>query len=284
MRLFFAIKEIIRKISNDNITGYAAQSCFYLILSFFPFVMLMLTLIRFLPIELTDMLDIFYQVAPATIHDLLTSIVTDLYDNSTLTLSFVSAISAIWAAGKGVMSLMKGFNVIYNVEESRNFIIQRILSSIYMLIFIITLIITLVMLVFGSQLIALTTNATPNISRFLQSILDNKTLLFASLLLLVFLMLYKFIPNRKTTFVRELPGAIIATIGWYTFSHFYSLYVNHSKNFSNMYGSLTTFIFALIWLYACMIIIFFGAEFNTFLEHEILSLKMFKCFRNNMQQ
>lgn len=275
MRLLFALKEIINKLSKDNIAGYAAQSCFYIILSFFPFIMLMLTLIRFLPIELHDLIDIFNQLAPPQIHSLLQGIVSDLYNGSSITLTSVTAVTTLWAAGKGVMSLMKGFNSIYNIEESRNFFVQRILASIYTLIFIVTLACTLVVLVFGSQLINLTASSFPNISKILQAIMDKRTILFACLLMLVFMMLYKFIPNRKTTFVREIPGAALATLGWYIFSHFYSVYVNHSTNFSIMYGSLATFIFALIWLYACMIIIFFGAEFNTFIEHEIISFKMF---------
>lgn len=88
------------------------------------------------------------------------------------------------------------------------------------------------------------------------------SLLFPCVLMVIFLCMYKYVPNRKTTFFNELPGAVFAATGWFLFSYFYSVYVNHSPNFSLMYGSLSTLVFALMWMYFCMIIVFLGAELN----------------------
>lgn len=56
MRIIFMIQEIARKLTKDNLTGYAAQSCFYIILSIFPCLLLLMSLFKFLP--LTE--DAFY--------------------------------------------------------------------------------------------------------------------------------------------------------------------------------------------------------------------------------
>ena len=86
----------------------------------------------------------------------------------------------------------------------------------------------------------------------------------------LFLLMYLFIPTRKSSITKEFPGAVFSAVGWYGFSYCYSLYVAHSPNFSYMYGSLTTLIFALVWIYVCMLILFLGAELNTLIASQTL--------------
>jgi len=277
MRILFALKEISIKLSKDNITGYAAQSCFYITLSFFPFIMLLLTLIRFLPVKYDTIISILEEISPLQLHSFLDSIVKELFEKSSLTLTSITAVGTIWASGKGFMSLMQGLNSIYGIKETRNFLIQRIIATFYTLIFLIIIVFSLVVLVFGNQLLNLITIKLPHIAFVTSAIMKQKYVIFPSILMLFFLCLYIFIPNRrKTSIFNEFPGAVIASVGWFLFSYFYSLYVNNSPNFSYMYGSLTTFVFALVWLYCCMVILFFGAEFNTFIYHKIITTSIFK--------
>jgi len=277
MRILFALKEISNKLSKDNITGYAAQSCFYITLSFFPFIMLLLTLIRFLPVKYDTIISILNEISPPQLHSFLDGIVKELFEKSSLTLTSVTAVATIWASGKGIMSLMQGLNSIYGIKETRNFLVQRLIATFYTLIFLIIIVFSLVVLVFGNQLLRFITIKLPNIAFITYAFMNQKYLIFPSVLMLFFLCLYIFVPNRrKTSIFNEFPGALIAAVGWFLFSYFYSLYVNNTPNFSYMYGCLTTFVFALVWLYCCMIILFFGAEINTFIHHKIISASMFK--------
>ena len=277
MRILFALKEISNKLSKDNITGYAAQSCFYITLSFFPFIMLLLTLIRFLPVKYDTIISILNEISPPQLHSFLDGIVKELFEKSSLTLTSITAVATIWASGKGIMSLMQGLNSIYGIKETRNFLVQRLIATFYTLIFLMIIVFSLVVLVFGNQLLNFITIKLPNIAFITYAFMNQKYLIFPSVLMLFFLCLYIFVPNRrKTSIFNEFPGALIAAVGWFLFSYFYSLYVNNTPNFSYMYGSLTTFVFALVWLYCCMIILFFGAEINTFIHHKIISASMFK--------
>ena len=83
-----------------------------------------------------------------------------------------------------------------------------------------------------------------------------------------FTIAFSLVSRRGKKFYKEIPGASFSALGWYLFTALYSLYVGHSPNFSYMYGSLATIIIALIWMYACMIIIFLGAEINYFINDE----------------
>ncbi len=274
MRLLFAITEAYDKIKRDDLSGYAAQSSYFIILSFFPFVALLLSLIHFLPIEYSVIVHFLSEVVPAYFRNDLVWMFTDMYHSSTLTLTSVSAIGTLWAAGKGFMSLAKGFNAILDVEEKRNFIVWRLIASIQALFFIIILMAMLIFVIFGNRLLDFTAQFFPYISSILSSIIDIKWIFFPAFLTLFFMFAYKFIPSRKAPLIRQLPGALVASVGWYGFSIIYSIYINYG-NYASMFGSLASLIFALIWVYSCMLIIFFGAEINMLVEKKIITRQIF---------
>ena len=101
-----------------------------------------------------------------------------------------------------------------------------------------------------------------------------RTVIGFAILIIFFLILFLAIPNRKSSILDELPGAIIAAAGWMIFSYLYSFYIDNIGSFSNMYGSLTTIVFLMLWLYFCMYILFFGAEINNILASKDLQEKL----------
>ncbi|MBO5459616.1 MAG: YihY/virulence factor BrkB family protein [Lachnospira sp.] len=267
MRLLFMIQEISRKITKDNITGFAAQSCFYIILSLFPCLLVFMSLFKFLPLSAGAISEMLNGVIPYQLQPFFDTLIADMYNNSTMTLTSITAIGTIWAGGKGFMAIMQGLNIIYNTPKKRNWLVSRLMSTIYTISLLLLIITTLILLVFGNQLINITKVFLPHIAIVLLSILNNRMILFPCFMIILFLLIYRFVPTRKSSITKEFPGAVFSALGWYFFSYFYSLYIDHSPNFSYMYGSLTTLILALIWIYACMIILFLGAELNTLLAN-----------------
>jgi len=264
-RFILLIKRIVNKLSKDNIGSYSAQSCFYITLSLVPFLLLLMSLMKYLPISPDNIITIMQSVIPKQIMPVISDIIYDIYNNSSIAIISLTTLIAIWSAGRGFTSIMKGLNTIYGTSRGSNWFISRILSSLYTVIFLFSIIASLILLVFGEKIVSIITLFLPALGRILSLIINNSNLLFPTALALIFLIMYKFIPNRKTTILNELPGAVLASAGWILYSFFYSLYVNYSSNFSTMYGSLATLVFAMIWLYFCMNIIFWGAEINSFI-------------------
>ena len=279
-RILFMFDEITEKLSKDHITSYAAQSCFYITLSFFPFLLVLMSLIQYLPITADTMIDMLHDIAPSQLTPILDTLITDVYNNSSVTLTSVTMIGTFWAASKGFMAIIQGMNDIYEAPGSRGWIKQRFMSTVYTLVFLAVILTTLILVVFGEHLLNLTALFLPRFSMIISAIVTNKMLLMPCILIILFVTMYKFIPNRKSSIIREFPGAVIAAVGWCLFSYFYSLYIDNSPNFSYMYGSLTTLIFALVWIYSCMTILFFGAEFNTFLSKKLLTPLFTNQFKN----
>ena len=73
------------------------------------------------------------------------------------------------------------------------------------------------------------------------------------------------LPNEKNTFRESLPGALLASAGWLTFSNLYSIYVERFAHLTNIYGSVYAIALSMLWLYCCMAIVFYGGAMNRFL-------------------
>ena len=70
------------------------------------------------------------------------------------------------------------------------------------------------------------------------------------------------LPDKRQRFVHVLPGAAGAACAWVIFSELYSWYVNHIDRASALYGNLSVLLLMLLWLYACLSILFYGALLN----------------------
>ena len=100
-----------------------------------------------------------------------------------------------------------------------------------------------------------------------------RTLITLVLLCLVFLMLYKFVPNRSETLKSQIPGAMVSSVAWSLFSLAFSIYIDLTPGTVNMYGSLTTLVLIMLWLYFCMWILLIGAEINSYFEDRLRRLE-----------
>jgi membrane protein len=98
--------------------------------------------------------------------------------------------------------------------------------------------------------------------------------------LIFFLAIYVVIPNRKTKISKELPGALVCACGWMGFSYAFSYYIDHYSNYTSMYGSLTTIVLFMLWLYFCMYILFIGAEINVLFQNKGLIVKIKQLYNN----
>lgn len=108
----------------------------------------------------------------------------------------------------------------------------------------------------------------PFVGKIIGKVIGARTALVFAGLFLIFLILYKMLPNRKATFKSQVPGAVLIAAGWSLFSYFFSLYFELFPGFSNMYGSLTALIMVMLWLYICMNLLLYGAETNSYFEKQ----------------
>ncbi len=260
-------KKIWDKYVRDEITVYAAQASFFIVIAFFPFIMLLLTLIQFIPaINKSDLLAILVRIMPDMLDSLVIGIVDDLYIKSPGTILSITALVALWSAARGVMGIERGLNRIYGTFEKRNYIVRRLICSFYTLIFMVVCVVSLVLLVFGTSIQNLFVRIFPLLGSVARHVISFRSLLAKIMCFDSCVGLYTVLPKKKQKPRNQIPGAAFSTVCWLLFSYAFSLYFTNFSNFSYMYGSLTAIVLLMLWLYFCICILFIGAEINCFLE------------------
>lgn len=264
------IQEFQKKLNEHHVSAYAAQTAYFLILSFIPFIMMLFTLIQYIPsISKSLLLEMAVELLPSSFDAMAVSIIDEVYAKSGATLSLTAIVTA-WSAGKGAMAILKGLNTMNDVHDNSNYVLVRIKGAFYTVIFVITIVLALIGVVFGNRILLLIELEFPFLSDVTESIQSFKNITVLLILILLFTMMFKFMPSKKNIAKsKHLPGAVFAGVGWTVFSYAFSIYMDFSSGFSNMYGSLTTLTLVMVWLYMSMYIMFIGAEINVFFENEI---------------
>lgn len=263
------LRTFLQKIKEDYVSAFSAQSALFIIISAFPLIIMFLNLIQFLPVTKSDLSSLMVRLTPDTLDPFIINFIDELYSKSSGTLISLTALTTLWSASKGTLSVIRGLNSIYQIEETRNFIILRFVSIFYTIVLILTLIFTLTILVFGNILYGFIVSKFLFLETLAGMLIILRPLLALSLLTFFFSLLYKYIPNRPSSLILQTPGALFAASGWMLFSFFFSIYIDNFGNFSYMYGSLTALVLIILWLYFCMYILFIGAEINIFFEPNI---------------
>lgn len=259
-------KGFFEKMQDDHISEYAAECAYFTIFSFIPFIIFFLTLIQFTTV---DKENIFYwvgQVVPTSMNDTIVNIIEEVYSKSFGTIS-ISAILALWSSSQGFYYLSKGLRHIYGTKKTKTNIIIRIEGILYTLIFIVSIIAFLLIMLLGERIHNIFDNKIEALSTIISYILRIRGFLLVIPMFIVFLFIYKFIPKHKLPIKSQVVGAIFSSISWYIVSWFFSIYINLFDGFSNTYGSLTSIILIMMWVYVCMFIILIGAEINYYIYY-----------------
>ena len=269
------VRDIYRRIMNvsadiaeNHMGAYAAQTAYFFMLCMIPIILLLLTMVQYTPVTKADVMTAVIQVFPASVDSLITSIVNQVYNQSTGIIP-ITIIVALWSAGKGVLAMTSGLNCIYGCRETRNYIFLRIRATIYTVMFIIVIILLLVLSVFGNTLNLFIAGHIPFLKKISDWLIMSRTFITPTVLVVFSLMIYRFLPNRRGRFRDQLPGAMFAAVGWMVVSWVFSIYLDVFEGFSSMYGSLTTIVLIMLWMYFCMYCILLGAEMNVLLVRKI---------------
>lgn len=258
--------KFMRKMKKDSLDAFAAQSALFVIMSFFPTFMLLLALIQYTPFTSDMVMDTLLQMLPSGFYDVIDSIVKELFTSSTALVSG-TAIAALWAASRSILAITNGLNSVRGVRESRNYFIVRLRCGIFILFLLISIVLDFGFMVVGNRMQEGILQYFPMLAKFTGLILSLRSVLSILVLSLMFLAMYCALPNCRVNIVRQIPGAIFAAAAWSVYSYGFSIYFDRAGRFTGVYGSLTTVVMMMLWLYFCMWLLFAGAEVNCYLEY-----------------
>ena len=254
------LKKLIRYLSNQQVPLYAANASFFLILSVFPVLVVLLALMRYTGMQVETFTDLVGEVVPGALMPMVNRLVLSAYVNSSGTVLSISAVAALWSASRGMYSFLMGLNAIYEVKENRGYIRTRLISMGYTFAFLLVLLLTLVLHVFGADLLQML--AALPIPAFLLNLLDLRVFLLLILQTALFCTMFMVLPNERNRLGESLPGALLASVGWQVFTNLYSVYSQKFTSYASIYGSVYVVALGMLWLYFCICIVFYGGVLN----------------------
>lgn len=266
-RTYRFILRFFNRIQQDRVSEWAAQFSFYLMLAFFPFLVMLTNLASQTQLVGVKVLAQLENVLPLEAYDLVVGTVRDITMTQKPGVLSATMVIALWAASSGVFALSKGLNMANKVVETRNPWVVRGLSILFTLLIVVSFFTEILMIVFGDfildQMATLFHVSTPFLAlgRIIRIVVPIGVV-FITLALMFFL-----IPSRRVHFRQVLPGALFSTIFWMGTSWLFSLYVSMFGKYSRFYGGLGGVIILMIWIFISSITLLMGNEVNALLFH-----------------
>lgn len=238
-----------RKASASRLSAYSAQTAFFMFFSLIPLVMLLFSLLNQIGSPTEDLSSAAELYAPDVLSEFFELYYDEIFTDSKLSLTIVSAIALLWSASKGVYAIIGGFNSVYEIKEGRNFILIRLIAMFYTVAFLVIMIAALLLMVFGNFIGNYLYAIFNELKGLVYIISSFRFIIGFVFLVLFFTLVYKTVPGGKLKFSDQIPGAVMASAGWVSFSILFSFFVNNFSNYANIYGSLTAIIVLMLWLY-----------------------------------
>lgn len=267
-----ALKRAASQFTHDDITDRAAALTYFGVLSIFPGLLVLVSLLGFAGKDTTQkFLDNVSQLAPGGVRTFLQGVVEQVQGRAgaASVAAIAGLILAVWSASGYVAAFMRATNTIYDIDEGRP--IWRTAP-----VRLGVTLVTMVGLVISALLVVLTGSVAHQVGQAIGignvgvTVWDIAK--WPVLLVIVSLMLsllYWAAPNAKQPGpVWVTPGGIIAVLVWLVASGLFAGYVSLSGSYNKTYGSLATVIVFLVWLWITNIAILLGAEVNAELQHQ----------------
>ena len=258
-----ALEALLDNMKKDHISESSAQCAYYVILSFIPFIILLLTLIQYTNVDSQQLFEIISNVVPNSMNEMVLGIVREVYSKSIGTVS-ISLVFTLFSADKGLFALTKELHLIYNYSSNKekSFFYLKIMSLIQTIIFIIIITFSLVVMVFRNTIISTIRENSEFFKNYNFNSEIGTRIAFIVVAFIMFLVIYRFMSGHKIKIRYQIIGALFASITINVISFVFSRYLEIFKGFSTTYGSLTTLMLIMMWTYSCFYVLLLGAEIN----------------------
>jgi membrane protein len=246
----------------------ASELTYNLILAFFPFLIFLMSLVGFFNIDSRSFLGGIGDALPDAIYDFLLVFVKEVVDVKNPGVLSLSLFVSVFSASSGLLAVIRGVNKAYGQEETRHFIITRIISILLVLVLATGIILSIASLVFIDVIYVWIGGhiGLPIPMRWLFGVLVH--LLTILLLLGAIITIYRLANNKKVPLLSILPGALTTLFVWFIASRVFNIYVNHFARYASIYGSIAGVFILMYWLNIISVILLIGGEINALLYQD----------------
>jgi membrane protein len=267
---FGALKRTFRQFSEDNISDWAAALTYYGVLSIFPAVLVLVSILGMLSHNgQKTVQNAVNQLAPSQqLHNLVNTVLSQVKEPGTAGVAaIIGIVVAFWSASGYIAAFMRASNAIYDVPEGRPIWKTLPIRVGVTAVVGIMLIASAAIVIFTGDLARVVGNAIGLGSVAVTAWSIAKWPVLIILVSLMFAILYWASPNAKTGGFRWVsPGGVFAVLVWVIASAAFAIYLANFANYNKTYGTLGGVIAFLVWLWISNIAILLGAELDAELE------------------
>ena len=268
------LKHLFTDAVNDNITDVGAMMAYYAVLAIFPMIVFIITIAMLVLDHDTVMQGVAMATSamPSSTADLVAQKVTDLMNTAGAGFAIGGATLALWGASRGTVALSTALNSVFGKKETRPWW-KRQLIAIAVTIGVAFMVIAALFLLVAGPIVGHYIADRFGLGNAFDVAWGIGRWVGAGILVMVvWAVLYKFLPNTKAPFRVFTPGAIVGVLLWLGVSLLFGVYLNYFNSYEATYGALGAGIIFLTWLWLSNIAILFGAEINDvladFRKHE----------------
>ncbi len=252
----------------DRVLDGAAILSFYFLFSLFPGLLVLFSLISYIPPEIINDNSVTWwlQYTPKSIANLINGILSEIGGKKSAGFLSIGTFLALWTAGSGMAAVLRQLNLIYEIKETRGFMKIRLVATLLTMgLGVLTLGPYLLYSLVESFSFLLTSNFK-DISDLLFNLLRLKYVFLGTLMFVTFMLIYYFglCEKRKIKFL--VPGGIFGAIVLILLLAGFDVYLKTYGNYQATYGSISAVIILLLWLYIAGLVLLLGAEINAQFE------------------
>ncbi len=255
-----------KKIKKDNIAELSNELTYKIILSIFPFLTFLMSLLGFINIKIDKLVLEISNTIPQQLLGIFNTFVQEVFYEKHVSIMSISILLSIYSASSGFTAIMKGINRSYEQEEKRNFIVVHLISVSFVFLFAIAIVSSIILSI-SNEFISDTLQSYQFFGAQFISVF--KILKYAALLIILFftvIFIYKFSCCKKTKLKNIMPGALFTVLLWITSSKLYSIYIENFSNYSKIYGSIGIIFILLVWINMISLFLLIGSEINALLK------------------
>jgi len=262
VKAFIFLSSLVVKCHHDEVLERAAGLTYRVLLAFFPFLLFLMSLMGFLNLDESAILEGLYYVLPSEVANLVSSFISELSITRSRGIMTTSLFFSVYNSTNGFRAIIRYTNRAFGFQDRRSFIVQVGLSFLLMILFSLALVIMLGVIVFGQHLWScFFPNGSDMLFRLVSGVIS-----FAILVLTTSL-IYKLACAKSLTLKYILPGATITVLAWIIVTSLFGFVIVNFTQYPAIYGSFAGIFILILWLNTISMILLIGNEANSLLQY-----------------
>lgn len=261
------LKSMVDRYIKHDIAQTAGQIAYFGFLSLFPFIVYMNFIIHKLHLSTGDIIAVLSPLFPEDIINFITSYVDYISAENSVGVLSIGIVSTVYLISRVIRSMEQAVSKAYGIKKRRSFLGSVTVSFIAVVCIALMLVASALFIILSRRPVKFVLELL-GLSDMVGAVLVLKWAFVIFIMLIVFALVYRLIPNKKITFASVVPGTVFALVGFMVLSAGFGLYVNFAAGSSSIYGYIGTVFIALVWIYCVGVIFALGAEINGYFDQK----------------